>query len=351
MMQPVVLDANFGAVKVLDAYSALIWAERYNKSSDFEFHAPANLELIDAMQIGRYLYLEETNKLMIIEKIEITTNVSEGNELTVSGRSLESILDRRIVWNQTTLDGYLEGQIQKLLNESIISPSDPARRIDNFVFEASGDPAIGAMTIRSQYTGDNVYSVIQEICEDRGIGFEIYFNSNDQFVFRLRNGADRSYDQSDNEAVVFSPAFDNLIDSDYTYSNASYKTVALVAGEEQGDERKRTTIQPDPVTGFNRRELYIDARDIRQEEGVSDADYNLLLQQRANEKMTAYLGTQTFDASMETNLAAKYGEDFFLGDIVQIQNEYGIGGKCRVTEIIRSMKSSGYFEYPTFKML
>lgn len=351
MMQPIVLDKNFDAVKVLDAYEALIWTERYAAAGDFEFHAPATTELLTVMVPGRYLYLSESDTIMMIDKIEVRTDVDEGNKLIVSGSSAAYILSRRIIWSQTTLDGYLEGQIQKLLNENVISPSDSNRRISNFLFEASNDAAIGAMTIRSQYTGDNLYKVIGEICEERGLGFKVTFNSSNQFVFKLINGKDRSYDQTENEPVIFSPSFDNLIESDYSNSQLNYKTIALVAGEDTGDARKRTTIQPDPATGLDRRELYIDARDIRQEEGMSDADYYSVLQQRANEKMSGYLGNESFDASMEVNIAAKFGVDFFLGDIVQVENEYGMSGRCRVTEIIRSMKSTGYYEYPTFKML
>ena len=351
MMQPIVLDTDFGAIKVLDAYESLIWTERYNQAGDFEFHAPATIELLNIMTPGRYLYLSESDTLMIIEKIEIATDTDEGNKLTVSGPSIASVIARRIVWSQTTLDGYLEGQIQKLLNQNIISPSDNNRRISNFVFEASGDSAIGSMTIKSQYTGDNVYKVITEVCEERGLGFKVTFNSSNQFVFKLINGKDRTYDQSINEPVVFSPGFDNLIDSDYVNNQADYKTIALIAGQEEGDSRVRTTIQPDASTGLNRRELYIDARDLQQGEGMSDAEYLAILQQRGNEKMASYLGNESFDATMETNIGPKFGVDFFLGDIVQVENEYGLGGKCRVTELIRSMKSSGYFEYPTFKML
>lgn len=351
MMQPIVLETDFSPLKVIDKYDSLIWTERYNQAGDFEFHSPATVELLFLMIPGRYLYLSESDTLMIIEKIEIKTDADNGNMMIVSGASIASIIARRIVWSQTVLDGYLEGQIQKLLNQNIISPTDADRQIANFIFEASDDSSIEAMTIRSQYTGDNVYKIITEICEDRQIGFKVSFTASEQFAFKLINGKNRTHDQNVNEPVVFSPEFDNLIDSDYVNNQADYKTIALIAGQEQGDSRVRTTIQPDLATGLNRRELYIDARDLQQDEDMTDAEYLTILQQRGNEKMASYLGNESFDASMETNVGPKFGIDFFLGDIVEVQNEYGIGGKCRVIELIRSKKSSGYYEYPTFKML
>ena len=44
----------------------------------------------------------------------------------------------------------------------------------------------------------------------------------------------------------------------------------------------------------------------------------------------------------------KYGEDFGMGDIVQISNEYGIETKARVIEYVRSQAEDGYNVYPSF---
>ncbi len=52
-----------------------------------------------------------------------------------------------------------------------------------------------------------------------------------QFVFELYAGFDRSYDQTENPYVIFSPKFENIINSNYIESKASLKTVTLVGGE------------------------------------------------------------------------------------------------------------------------
>ena len=41
-------------------------------------------------------------------------------------------------------------------------------------------------------------------------------------------------------------------------------------------------------------------------------------------------------------------EDFFLGDIVQIENEYGIQAQPRIIEIIESEDENGISVIPTF---
>ena len=54
--------------------------------------------LLDYIKQDYYLQSKESEHVMIVEKIQITSDTEDGNHVTVTGRSLESILDRRIVW-------------------------------------------------------------------------------------------------------------------------------------------------------------------------------------------------------------------------------------------------------------
>ena len=45
----------------------------------------------------------------------------------------------------------------------------------------------------------------------------------------------------------------------------------------------------------------------------------------------------------------KYKEDYNLGDIVNIVNEFGISINARITEIIESQDDNGYTIEPTFE--
>ena len=47
----------------------------------------------------------------------------------------------------------------------------------------------------------------------------------------------------------------------------------------------------------------------------------------------------------------KYGEDFFIGDIVQIANEYGNEETAYISELVISQDEEGFSIYPTFKMV
>ena len=175
-MDLIVLNTNLDAVSIVDVYESFIWTDRYYEYGDFELFTSMTSTILSYIRQDYYLQNRESEHCMIIEKIRITSDSEDGNHITVTGRSLESILDRRIVWGQQTIRGNLQNGIRTLLNKNVISPSDSNRRISNFIFEASTDPAITKLTIDAQYTGDNLYSVINKICSERDIGFKITLN-------------------------------------------------------------------------------------------------------------------------------------------------------------------------------
>lgn len=181
----------------------------------------------------------------------------------------------------------------------------------------------------------------------------IIVNNNKQFVFKLYAGTDRSYDQSANPYVVFSPKFENIINSNYVESKSALKTVTLVGGEGEGSARKYTTVGGG--SGLNRRELFTDARDISSDVGdgvvLSDAEYTAQLQQRGKEKLAENTDVTSFEGQVETTVMFRYGEDFFNGDVVQIANEYGHETKARIVEIVMSEDEDGNSVYPTFKTI
>ena len=361
-----VLNSNLETIKNIDTLKSLIWTDRYYGAGDFEIYTPVNLELMSFLQQDYYLWRKGSEHLMMIESIEIECDLEEGDHLIVTGRSLEFILDRRIVWEQTILYAYLrdsdgelildnignpiqstgnfQDAIQTLLNENVISPAIEDRKISNFIFEPSTDPNILSLTVDAQIErGTNLYEAILALCFERGVGFKIT-PSDDKFIFKLYKGQDRSYDQFDNPYVVFSSNFENLMNSNYIETKTNLKTVTLVDGED-----KSTVVGGG--SGLTRREIYTDAKSIyRTVDGVTltDDEYLAQLEQRGSEVLSEHSFLTSFDGELDSVTTYKYGEDFFLGDIVQIINEYGIEAKARVIEMIYSQDSSGLKEYPTF---
>ena len=351
-MELFVLNADFESIAVIDTYESMIWTDRYNAYGDFEIYFVMDESLLEYIKEDYYLWLKDSEHSMIIEDIKIDADTEEGNRLIVTGRSLESILERRIIWGQRIFSGNLQNAIQTMLNENIISPSVADRKIANFIFVPSTDSKITSLTIDNQYTGDDLYTVIKGLCEENNIGFKIVLTDDNQFAFSLYAGADRSYDQTENPYVVFSPNFENIINSNYFSSKAGYRNVTLVAGEGEGASRKTTVVGS--ASGLDRRELFTDARDISSdtEDGtLSDAEYIAQLRTKGLKNLADHMITTAFEGEVEVTRLFKYGEDFFIGDIVQIANEYGNENSAYISELIISNSDEGLSIYPTFKTI
>lgn len=344
-----VLDENYQSIAIFDVFDSLIWVDRYNEYGDFEIFIPVSEEVLSYLQKDYYVYFKESEHLMIIEDIKIVSDIEEGNYLIVTGRSLESILDRRIIWEQTVLTGNFQNGIQSLLNSSIINPTITDRKISNFIFEASTDLAITSLEFDVQINrGLNLYEVIRDLCVERNIGFKIILNDNNQFVFSLYAGEDRSYEQSVNPYVVFSQGFDNLVEANYSESKRLHKNVTLVAGE--GDEMDRKSTIVGVQQGLARREMYSNASEISQSnQGVTmtDAEYVLQLIQRGKVDLSKAIVHKDIDCKIDnTSPMFEYKDDYFMGDLVQINVGYGIETRARVVEMMYSVSHEGVESYP-----
>ena len=345
-----VMDTSFTTIGVIDNYKSLIWTERYSECGDFELYVIASSEIFKMVKQDYYLKIRGSNTVMIVENIQIETDAESGNMAKFSGRSLESILDRRVIWNEISVDGAnLHNLIKRMITENIISPSSftSLRQISNFRFADSSDATITGLTISLQVIGENLYEEIKQLCNTCGIGFRIRLNVSNEFVFSLYRGTNRSYSQSNNPYVTFSKSFDNLISSQYLLSNTSYKNASLVYGK-RNDTVIRNELHVGSYSGLSRRELLTDISGVTKEDGESDDSYNRKLLNKAQEDLTNAKASQAFEADAETRVMYVYGTDFYMGDIVQFVNEYGLGASARVVEFIHSWDVDGYKSYPTF---
>lgn len=360
-----VLNKNYERIAVVDTFESFIWTDRYYGFGDFELYTDMDASLLSIFQEDYYLQIEESDRTMIIESFEITTDIEKGNKLIVRGRSLESITQRRRNYSQKLLNSSIQDAIREIIRTNFIDPDAGIieKIIPNLIFSVSSDPLVTTPTIKAQYQGDDIGLTILELCRQFSIGFRIVLDSSNQFVCSVYAGVDRSYSQSTNPYVIFSPKFDNLIRTSYFQSSRDRKTYGIVLGYVDANNVRTVAgvaipnWNVDPNIGLGFREFYLDAttKVNRFYEGTTNliplADF---LDQLKTEGRTVLYGSQElvqFDGQAETTNSYKYRTDFFLGDIVQIENEYGLKGKSRITEVTISENLSGKAIYPTFEKI
>lgn len=340
------LDENYKRIGVIDYCASIIWTRRFNKIGDFELYIPVSTEALELVKINTIIQrADQPESLMIIKSIQLTTDPEAGDYLTITGESIEALIAQRIIWQQTNLQGTLAQAIKQLLNENIINPTDSSRRIPGI---AAGDMTPATQILKKQITGDNLLEAIMGILNEYKLGFNLLYNSG-VLNFNIYAGVDRSFNQTENPRVIFSPEFDNFVTSEYLNSAEDFANVAMVAGEGSGAARK--TQEVGTAEGIERVEIYVDARDISSDtEGgtIPESEYNQLLISRGQEKLAETPMKTSFTGQVEPSVNYIYGIDYQLGDIIEIINEFGIATAARITEIIESWDENGYTVIPTF---
>ena len=344
-----VLDEKAEILDIVDVFQSVIWTVQYYSQGDFELIVPATKKNIDIMQKDRLLCRDKDitkdtfKNVMVIEDIKIESDWEEGDKLTVSGKSLKSIVGRRVVWKQTNLTGNLEAGIRYVLNENVIDPEEESRKIANVEL----DEVAGITdTIDAQLLGDNIAEWIESICSTHEIGWDMYVRSK-KYIFRLYKGTDRTYNQTEVPAVVFSDEYDNLLESIYTYERGDYKNAALIGGEGEGVNQRTTTIGE--ATGLQRYETYIDGSSVSSNGAIiTEEQYYKLLQDYGKEQLNEVSDTESFEGNVVSDGNYKLNQDYFLGDLVQVKNEFGIEATPRIIEIIESEDEKGTAIVPKF---
>lgn len=374
-MEFMVLDKNYDGIAMIDTFTSAIWTVRYNEAGDFEIYTPVRLDYIQVMKIGNYLWNRDSDRLMVIETVEIETDAEEGPQLIVTGRSLESILDRRIVTNSQNFSGNLQDVLFAIIQNEVVSP-DETRRIPGFSLKTSSDSRITSISISElSVRGENVYDVVCSLCQANKVGWRILPKGAGGFEFELYIGVDRSYAQSVNPYVTFSPSFENLLNSNYIKSFKSYKNSIYAVGTYQKEvvlqnkykddngewvvEEQTTYEEAEVITwqysetatpsGLARREMFIDNGGVNDgEQGGEYATWNAVNKEKAIAELGEHQTTTAFEGELEATRQYIYGEDFSIGDIVQVENEFGITGTVYISEIVFSQDANGITITPTF---
>jgi len=355
-MDLLILNNAFQKVGVIDAFESLIWTDRYFEAGDFELVTSPTSNILYILSQGVYAAIEDSEHLMIIEDTRIKTDPINGNKLIAKGRSFESVLDRRIIWDPVIFETEpIQYSIFTLLNEAVLDPVNPARKMNNLIFQFSTDPIVLSIQISNQYWGHNLLNAIVDLCFSNNIGLKIVFDDEGTGTIQLYAGVDRSYDQVEYPYVIFGPNFENLKNSEYMLSTRLFKTTSLVAGE-KGVGNARICIEVDPSQGtrldISRREIFVDAQNVTSvdQDGylISDEEYFEHLYRRGLEELSKNIVIETFASEVDPSGQFVFGRDFFLGDILQVANEYGYEGKSRVIEVVRCQDGSGFKVYPIF---
>ncbi len=330
-----IFNSSLTRVGVLEDYEYCLWTFKYRKVGSFKLeinrYKPNTSYLVKGNILA--IYVAGYYRAGIIESISIELNkqgkISEN--YTICGRSLGGILAERIAMEGTdyipgydSQNTYAETAMRHYINVNCMNADDANRDYPLLYLEDPDGERGGNVEYDARF--QKIDEILEEICLASGLGWEIVLDvTNKRMVWQVIEGVDRSYGNGVNSTVMFSPKFGNIRLISYTDSSLNSKNVAYVAGQGEAEARDVDTVSylAATYTGMDRREVFIDARDL-------DSTDKML--QRGNERL-AEMGEETI-IEME-NLSTgpfSYGEDFYLGDIVTVNYPDIVEADVRVIE-------------------
>lgn len=331
-----VLDPeDISILAVVNSYSARNWNKVWSESGSFTLWVPITEENKEFLVRENLIWPDDQDCVGVIERVHNYTSEEGTPLMEVSGRfSEQAYLFRRIIWGNARISDYPANIIKFLIQNQAVDCLDTDRQlgpgINPIVSILPGTP------LQEEIDYCNSYGNLWE--EVKGLSIEYNLHVEFRYAQDLLNAVIfSSVDRSD--TVILSTDLGFLTNSDYLCDSTDYCNTALIAGEGEGAEREKAYILSQE-TQRNRRELYVDARDLQKnssssEDPMTEEEYISVLVQRGQKKLLEYPLCESYECSLQVTGEEGYvfGEDYNLGDTVTlIDNILGVQVQAQVKE-------------------
>lgn len=283
------LNADFLPLGILEDFQSLIWDIKYYECGEFEFDAPYSLGDETA-----YIYDNVQNEVGIVEYME-----KEDINYIYKGRLLKGLLNNKVIsttctYTNKTSEYIAIDLVKKFAGQNILVETSQNR---------------GAPIDTLQVTGENLMEYTDELLKTAELGAKIEYDYvANTLTYKVIEGIDNS------DKFPMAQEFENIYSFKYTNNISDFKNYAYVDGENSAKKRVRVTV--DIREGDEeKRELYVDARDLQQEYQdengeqvtLTTSEYKQALIQRGYEKLAEY--------SVQETVEVEPVNDYTLGEI------------------------------------
>jgi hypothetical protein len=386
------LTDQFLANEPIDDFVSAIWTERYSQAGDCELKVPATPEMITKLAPDTYLALRGSNETMILE----TQSIEEGL-MTVIGRTLDTFLDQRPAWFRNpassvdddtarvtdyvqadkSVGEFLSHVVDRMVINTVEYTGEYANvnlswSLEEIPFLSLGTTDTSGGDKRLTIPVGPLYSGLADIAMKEGMGFNLILEYADpvsgySLKFNTFKGVDHTTDGT-GELVRLVPELDSIQNLKEVHSIALYKNVAYVYYQGIITKHLAEPDLPEPE-GLKRRVLITNAEgapvghkvtiptwDRHQWPGyqqtvVGPEDIAAFRAQNARDALANANYIRAIDGQTSPSNDYKFGVDYGLGDLIELQGLTGTISKARITEYIRSQDQSGEREYPTIAVV
>ena len=354
-----ILDDTMRIVDILRKYEYSKYEFKAREIGTFTINAmldKENLYLMDKTK--NYYVILDDDVFGVIESVKRESDSETSKVFAIKGSLALKLLEYRVIKGQVTFKGKSYKYIEELVKQNLIMSDDSNRNIALAVeFEDEERLKQVCSIIDKQVTGGSLWDEISEVAEADKLRIILRPNvvvvntehpkNIDGWTLIIGAGEDRTRHRANNavSSVMFSQSLSNIANTDYIVDRSKLRNTVYIAGEGEGTDRKWYNIDVNSdVTfgdrkGWNRRELWVDARDVQSEQDnvtLTDAEYEELMKQRADEKAKDNDLSEEYTATV-TDITKQYTykKDYNIGDFVTIADEeLGMEFDAQITNVI-----------------
>lgn len=338
-----VIDLDFNLYGEIDKFESLQVTRKWHGIGELELRVNRYMPKVDELIKGRIIFLyNQLNKAFVIrhKEIELDEDGKESENWIIRAPSLKTWFADNLTmppegFAYDKINANAETVLHHYATTQAISPHDSANRLP----VVSGNNLNRGDPIEWQSRFKNLAEELEKVSLASGIGWNVDIDIiNKRFVFNTYAGRDLTHRQQTNPPAIFSPEFGTLRSLAYVESELDFKNVAVVAGQGEGADRRIVIVGDLNATGFDRRVLFVDARDVYEEdeEGnpLSESEIVQQLESRGLQKLKEYQQELFFEGQTLPVSRLIYQKDYDLGDVVTLQNkDWNLTMDARITEV------------------
>lgn len=375
-MELYILGANFNPTDLVEDYGSVIWTERFGDSGDVTLVVPDTATNRTRFADGAYLGSDETDQVMVLDTADI-----KNGEIKLTGNTLDKqVFENRLILHADPItdaterwlsDNHAGAFLEEVLTyfatpagwttwanayfASDTTPQGidmPKQMLSNLVFAEAATSLSSLYSIQNRQT---IYDLIKNVAAVAKIGWRLVPASITPTSHQL---AWYTWDKG-NSDVRFSALQDTLTDVSELRSKRDYKTVAYAISPDF-DPTDRITggveytgvayaySGADVETGPNRRVIIVEKTGLTDEAvGDNQTKYNNIMNSAAADALANNNFVKVIDGEVVPQNQYKFGVDYRLGSLVELEDPHGTIQTAVITEYIRSSDANGFRAYPT----
>lgn len=262
---------NFKLQTMIFSYDSFQFRRMFRGAGSFSLTLN---DLSDREYLKEDTVIVARNDAWIIENIHGYKNINGEITMELTGRHINSILDRRVVplFTVNTTES-IEAQLYQLITDNFISPDMPERTIAEF--ELAELKGIEQMAT-TEYSLENVtvLEILNKVCGYSSLGYRLnYLPEEQKYVFEILEGRYLAND------VFFSEEYGNVSEAEVYRESENYKNAGLKegvwSGTASGLDRREVILNADETLADHSQLISVDGMVLDTEQFVYLEDWDL----------------------------------------------------------------------------